>query len=455
MRIFTSTRPLCSANRSSPKSDVLLIFATAALGAVTISVQVVFLRELLGVLYGNELIIGLLLALWMGLTGIGAYLGGKRDRKEEERGLMAASFLLLAWLPIASVSALRLLRHLIIAPGVMIPVGQAFMGAAILLTPFCLVSGITFPLLVRALARQDQDQAISQAYSLESLGSLLGGAAVSIVFIFCCSTFTALYSVFFLAMIVSLLFALRTHHPLLAVGIALLGLAGGSLFFFLNLDTFTRAYLFPHQRILYHCDTPYGNVTVTNREGELYCYENGLLIASPADVITREETVHYAMIQHPHPEKVLVISGGLSGITREIFKYGNVSIHYVELDPALITIAQHFTPYLKDPRIRIITADARRYIKTTSATYDMVIMDLPDPVNAQVNRCYTDEFFRSLKAIMNRGGVYSFSLTSSADYLGEESRLLKGNILHTLRRHFSQVIMIPGAKDYFIAADDP
>jgi len=145
MRIFTSTRPLCSANRSSPKSDVLLIFATAALGAVTISVQVVFLRELLGVLYGNELIIGLLLALWMGLTGIGAYLGGKRDRKEEERGLMAASFLLLAWLPIASVSALRLLRHLIIAPGVMIPVGQAFMGAAILLTPFALYLALRSP----------------------------------------------------------------------------------------------------------------------------------------------------------------------------------------------------------------------------------------------------------------------------------------------------------------------
>ena len=41
--------------------------------------------------------------------------------------------------------------------------------------------------------------------------------------------------------------------------------------------------------------------------------------------------------------------------------------------------------------------------------YDVVIIDLPDPSTAQINRFYTIEFFNELKKILNKGWVVSIS----------------------------------------------
>jgi len=58
--------------KSVSKDYILVIFT---LGLITISTQIVLLREFLSIFYGNELVVGMILTNWMLLTGLGAYIG--------------------------------------------------------------------------------------------------------------------------------------------------------------------------------------------------------------------------------------------------------------------------------------------------------------------------------------------------------------------------------------------
>ncbi len=60
--------------------DRRLSLAVVAFGATSIVAQVILLRDFLSAFYGNELVIGIILANWMIITGAGSFLG-KFSRK--------------------------------------------------------------------------------------------------------------------------------------------------------------------------------------------------------------------------------------------------------------------------------------------------------------------------------------------------------------------------------------
>jgi len=43
--------------------------------------------------------------------------------------------------------------------------------------------------------------------------------------------------------------------------------------------------------------------------------------------------------------------------------------------------------------VHVHVTDGRLFLKTTQSTFDVVIVNLPEPQNAQLNRFYTVEFF--------------------------------------------------------------
>ena len=49
--------------------------SSVALGLTSLVTQVILLREFLSIFFGNELVIGILLANWMLLTAIGSFAG--------------------------------------------------------------------------------------------------------------------------------------------------------------------------------------------------------------------------------------------------------------------------------------------------------------------------------------------------------------------------------------------
>jgi spermidine synthase len=237
---------------------------------------------------------------------------------------------------------------------------------------------------------------------------------------------------------------------LLAVSVAWLAVLS-----FSDLRAMVQERLYPGQRVVSVSETPYGQVLVTKTGSQFNFYENGMLLFSSGNEIVSEENVHYAMVQHPAPRKVLLISGGYAGTLAEILKYRPDIVDYVELNPALVEIARSFTRQVQQPAVRVHETDARRFIRKSVTKYDVVLVNLPAPATLQINRYYSLEFMREVARKMNPGAVIAFSLPAGADYVSREAGQMNTLLRNTLKQCFPNVLIVPGGRNYFLASGGP
>jgi len=424
-----------------------------ALGATSIVTQIVLLREFLSTFYGNEMIIGVILANWMILTGIGSYVGrysaGRNGNARPAIGLLIA----LALLPLATVFLLRFLRNIVWPVGTAIGLTEVLYGSFVLMAPYCVTAGFGFALLARTISESRGSNLVARVYAMEAAGSLAGGLAFNVILIFFLTTFQSLFLIATANSLAAFIIASRHTKRLTMYASFAISICAALLLAFAHFDILTREFQFKDQKITYLRDTPYGNLTVTRQAEQRNFFENGILLFSTDDVILKEEGVHYAMIQHPNAKRVLLISGGICGMLDELLKYKVDKIDYVEINPWLIEAGRDVNPSLQNERVRLIHEDARLFVKRTTGQYDVVLVNVSDPSTAQLNRFYTVEFFEELKKHLTQGAVVSLSLESSADYMGADARTVRSIIYSTLKTSFENILIVPGNRDYFLASD--
>jgi spermidine synthase len=323
----------------------------------------------------------------------------------------------------------------------------------ILQMPFCLVNGFLFTAYTSLASENKGKNQTGITYAIESTGSVIGGMIVNFFLLWFLGTFQSLQILLVVNILSALLFAIAFCRKSVVIIFSLASIIIVPLFFMVDFIKLSQKWLYPQQEVICNRSTPYGSVIVTKNAGQLNFYENGLLLFSSNNEIFNEEAVHYAMVQHSSPKKILLISGGIAGIIREIKKYKPERIDYLELNPAITGIGKAFTTLLNDPVVRIYNEDARRFLKRVPGKYDIVLINLPEPSTLQINRFYTSEFFSDLKSRLNSGAVISVSLTSTADYVSDYGGKLNGSLFSTLKSKFRNVIIIPGQKNYFLASD--
>jgi spermidine synthase len=427
--------------------------AVVAMGMTSLVTQIILLRDFLSVFYGNELVIGIILGNWMVLTGIGSYLGRLFERVERIRDTATLLVALLAILPLLTLFLLRYLRNIVFPIGTMADIVQILSSSFVLLLPYCLASGAAFALFARLVSEEGRANRITSVYAWESLGSVIGGLLFNSLLIFFLNAFQSLVIILVIDLGVAFTLSFaggskRARLLLLAVSVAVLL---PSVYF--NLDEVTKRFLFTGQDVVYSRDTPYGSLTVTQQADQKNFYQNDVLLSSTNDATTSEEAVHYAMLQRAHPRTVLLISGAISGVVKEILKYGVERIDYVEIDPWLIGLVRRYTDALTAENVNVVNDDPRRFIRTTAERYDIALVNAPEPNTAQANRYYTVEFFRELKKKLNPSAVISLGLLSSTDYLSDESREINSVLYNTLKSSFANVLIVPGMRTYFLASD--
>jgi len=430
-------------------------FALFGIGFLSISTQIYLIREFISVFYGNELAFGIILANWMLLTGLGAWLGRYFVRVKGKVTFTTFLLVLLSVLPTLMLVKLDLFKIMVFPYGSMVsPWGLTYTSFLVQL-PFCLVNGYLFSALSILGAGEEDPSFFARAYSVESLGSLAAGLLVNFICLWFFTSFQSLLLVTALFLSLVLVFAFYSHKR--SRFILVLVVSSFLLIILLRFDPepVIQRLLYQNQRILAGRESPYGKVVVTENAGQLSYYENGMLLFSSGDVINNEERVHFAMVQHPGPEKILLISGGISGAIGEILKYNPSRIDYVELNPSLIEMSEKFIRRIHDPRIHVHVTDARRFIRTSKERYDIVLVNLPEPSTLQLNRFYTLEFFRELKQKMNDNAVVSLGLPTSSDYVSEQAGKLNSSLYLTLNRVFKHILIVPVEKNYFLASDAP
>lgn len=447
--------------------------ALFALGFTTTVAQVLLVRELVAVFYGNELLLGLILAAWLAWGAVGAWLAGRRWFPHR-RWFLAGGLVLLGGLPTLQMLLARGARAILrVPPGALAEFGPMVGMVALTIAPACLLGGVLFPLLTRRLSEMGRSP--GSAYLWECAGAATGGVLFSFVFIHLLDPFQTAALLLLVNLTVAVTFTrprfLRPASRLLPPASCFLPLAPSLLLLascflllasclLLTAPIVHRATLrWQWSDLVFAADSPYGRIVIQARDSQRIFYENGLLMFETQG--TRpEEVVHPPFLAHPAPEDVLLIGGTAAGNLREILRHPVVHVTCVELDPLLIRAARlHLPPdeaaVLGDPRVSLILADGRRFVQTTSRTFDVVILDLPEPSTGALNRFYTEEFFREVRAILNPGGILALGLPSAENYWSPELARRNGSIYHTLRAVFSHVLVIPGDTNFFLASADP
>ncbi len=294
---------------------------------------------------------------------------------------------------------------------------------------------------------------IGKVYLLDNFGNVLGGLAFLIVFAYLLNHFEMLYFAALLNLLFAGFVAAAAGKRMLAATAAVILATLGGVVARYDLDDISRRLEYAGQRVVFHGDSPYGSLVVTQAAGQLNFIESGVPLFSTHNVEQIEETVHYAMAQRPNARRVLLISGGASGTAREVLKYPVQAVDYVELDPLILDVARKFLPAsLADSRIHVIQSDGRLLVRQTPA------LRRGDRRRAQSVHLATEPLLHP--RVLRRSPPDSRARRRAVVLAGNLRELSQQGTRPTHRRGaadaaagVSRVLILPGGRVFFLASD--
>ncbi len=430
-------------------------------GALMAGTQVLVIRRALALSGGDETVFSLILAVWLWCVAGGGFLGGRLAARTESAVKWMRGGLLL--LSLSAPLSLLVLQLSVIRvgwiPGTVPGGGKLFFSLFLALIPVGIFGGMLFPLTCRALKSRSSSP-VCVAYLFEAAGSFLAGTITALIFAPHLGSLSM--AVFFAALGVTV--AVAFHRPLTVFAV-LLAVVMIPLVFLQpsvqNLDRSLVAATQPGLKLLDLLETPYGQIEVSERQGQVSIHENGLLLASSDDFSTAEERAHITMAQHPRPRDVLWIGGSLGGAPGDALEHPSVErLDLVELNPVLFDLKARLNPADSgasggDPRVTEIKADGRRYLAShPRQKYDIIALFLPGPRTARLAKFYTVEFFRIVREALKPGGVLVFPIEASESFIGDDLAALLATVNAALEAVFPTVEALPGENVYFVAGDE-
>jgi spermidine synthase len=453
-------------------------------GAQAIITQTLLLREALVLMYGTELVWGLVLFAWLLGVALGAKFGacaaGTGAGRRRPEILLVLVLTLLSAVGVGDLWVFRGARAWLgVGPGELLPLPSIAACGLLFVLPAGLLVGMAFPLACSIRIPNpaapdrpaDKPRALpalsfAQIYALESLGSLIGGAALSFwavehlnplqTSLFCGAATTAVAAALVAAG------AVRGHAPrpagaraaplALAAGCALAAVVLAGVAVSRGDSGYARLVerrwrnIAPGYELIAEVESRYQNLALGRRADQYSLYCDGHATTDFPDPYTFAPLAHFWLCQHPAPQRVLILGGGAEGLLAEVLRHPVQHVDCVETDPRLLTLIR---PYLgradqralEDPRVTVHHADARHYVKTQRNRFDLVIARLPEPTSALNARFYTDEFFRELRTAMTPRATLVLTAAATPTELSRASREYLAVLRATIQRHFAEIIV--------------
>jgi spermidine synthase len=137
---------------------------------------------------------------------------------------------------------------------------------------------------------------------------------------------------------------------------------------------------------------------------------NHYQMGGTSSVFSDRRQGHIPLLLHPNPRTALFLGMGTGATLAACLDHPGLQSEGVELIPEIIPLLHHFTRSIGDltsqPRVRIVVADARRYVNASPNSYDVIVADLFHPARDGAGSLYTLEHFTGIRSRLARGGVF-------------------------------------------------
>lgn len=160
--------------------------------------------------------------------------------------------------------------------------------------------------------------------------------------------------------------------------------------------------------------TPYQLAQICDLEvyGRTLLLDNKVQSTETDEFIYHEALVHPALVTHPHPRRVFIAGGAEGATLREVLRYPSIErVVMVDIDAELValckqTLSAWHRGAFDDPRVELRHEDARAYLQRTDERFDVLIIDLSDPLAGGPSYLlFTSEFYRLCAERLTAQGI--------------------------------------------------
>ncbi len=187
--------------------------------------------------------------------------------------------------------------------------------------------------------------------------------------------------------------------------------------------------------------TQYQQVEIADTEffGRILILDGKVQSAENDEYIYHEALVHPAMLICPSPRRVLVIGGGEGATLREVLKHPDVEqLIMVDLDQEVVKLCREYLSRwhqgsFDDKRVELIYMDARKYLEKEKNTFDVIISDVPEPVEqGPALKLFTTQYFELIKGCLAEKGVFALQAGDSSLPFIESHSAINNTIIRVM-----------------------
>ena len=408
-------------SRARATRSVLWGYALA--GSAALSLEVVWTRAL--VFFAGSTTYAFTSMLVMFLSGItlgSAVATPFVDRLRRPASWFAAAQAVLALSAAASLRFLRLSTPVIDAflppdRSWMTLVGGNFAKAAAAMGVPTVLMGIAFPIAVRLVRGSPREHTraagriLGNLYAANTAGAIFGVALTGLVLVPMLGVSRTLLVASLVSVAAGILVVLvnerspTTPVTILAaatLGSVLLTAGGGALHVPAG-----------SERLVFYEEGMSATVSVLQEvTGTRTIYIDRVPVAGTDSIMLTDQKslAHVPMLLNPEARRALTVGFGSGGASWSFSRYRSLDrIDCVEIDPSVFHAARHLDAsnhaVWRDPRFNLILEDARNYLASTDATYDVISTDCTDLRYKSNANLYTTDYFSLCRRRLRPRGV--------------------------------------------------
>ena len=450
-------------------------------GLFTIVAQTLLFREFVTAFEGNDISVGVFFGSWFLWIGLGAVLVRWWGRLAETL-LHHVERAVLIYVPAFAAQLLLVVQVRSLA-GVasydLMSVQTIVCWAIVVNAPVSLVTGALFPVMCRWVERS-QSFAVSRVYILEAAGSFAGGLVATGLLACHVPTLRVFHLVAFVLLCSVALVALtdgltsrdsRTSRSrasctaTVSVSLVLAVLSVVSVRWGFDTALADRVRVLKWSKLFRTEGRLQGTFHTAQAEylyGEyrgqwVVLRDGGVCEALPNDAAAGHAAA-VSLCQVPQARRVLVIGAGLALCSRFLELPQIQEVVWAHPDTEYVNRVPERAPHhvaIDDGRFQIVRHDVRQFLRAAPPRFDVVVVNVGDVANSTLNRYFTLEFYKQVKASLSPDGIVSVSIAGAENVLGAELISLGASVKATLENVFSHLVLVPGDEAWFIVSDSP
>ena len=177
------------------------------------------------------------------------------------------------------------------------------------------------------------------------------------------------------------------------------------------------------EEVLYTGQTKFQSIEIirSGSFGKCLVLDGKIQSSEVDEFIYHEALVQPAMVTHPCPETVFIAGGGEGATLREVLSHNTVKrAVMIDIDEEVIAACKRFLPNysqgsFEDKRTKLQHVDARDYLAKCGEQFDIIIIDLPEPIEeGPAYLLYTREFYQLVRDRLTANGIISVQAGSAA-----------------------------------------